>query len=71
MVGGGVDYGDSSAKPFDSVLEADKLVKAGGRMMACGTCLKLRQKQGSNVCLLSNMDDLYRLVAESDKIVSF
>mgnify|MGYP001607733208 CR=1 FL=1 len=71
LVGKGVEYEQASDEKFDGVGEAKKLVEAGGRIMACGTCLKIRRKQGSGICPVSSLKDLYELVRESDKIVSF
>ncbi len=42
-----------------------------GRILACGTCLKSRQKEGTNTCPVSTMKDLLKLVEESDKILTF
>src|SRR3989338_2897220 len=47
------------------------LVKAGGKILACGTCLKLRDSEGTELCPLSMMADLYAMVKESDRVVSF
>ena len=46
------------------------LVDAGGEILACGTCLKIRQQDGSELCPVSTMADLHRLVAESDRVIS-
>ena len=43
----------------------------GGKMFACGTCIKLRQSEGSEFCPSSTMKDLYEIVKESDKVVTF
>jgi sulfur relay (sulfurtransferase) complex TusBCD TusD component (DsrE family) len=40
-------------------------------ILACGTCLKIRHSKGSELCPLSTMKDLYELIQESDKIISF
>ncbi len=71
LVGKGVEYEETSGEKFDTVGEAKKLVQSGGRIMACGTCLKIRQKEGSDLCPISSLKDLYELVRESDKVVSF
>lgn len=47
------------------------LVDNGGEIFACGSCLKLRQSEGSEICPLSTMKDLYDIVADSDKVVTF
>jgi uncharacterized protein involved in oxidation of intracellular sulfur len=71
LVGKGVEYEKTNDVKFDSVDEAKRLIQAGGRIMACGTCLKIRQKEGSEICPISTLKDLYELVGESDKIVTF
>ena len=47
------------------------LVERGGKILACGTCLKVRGSEGTELCPLSTMKDLYELVRDSDKVVSF
>lgn len=71
LVGKAVDYEEASTEKFPAKSEAEKLVSAGGIILACGTCLKLRNKQGSAICPLSTLKDLYALVKESDKVVCF
>jgi uncharacterized protein involved in oxidation of intracellular sulfur len=41
-----------------------------GELLACGTCLKARQKE-SEVCPISTMKDLLKLIEESDKLLTF
>lgn len=43
----------------------------GGEILACGTCIKSRQRGESDVCPISTMKDLLKLVEESDKILTF
>ncbi len=47
------------------------LVDAGGQILACGTCLKLRHSEGTELCPLSTLKDLYELIRDSDCVVSF
>lgn len=42
----------------------------GGEILACGTCLKIRNSEGTELCPLSTMGDLYDLIKMSDKIIS-
>jgi len=49
----------------------DLFIKNQGQILACGTCLESRGKQGSSVCPISTMNDLLRLVKESDKVLTF
>ena len=50
--------------------EMKNFVKTGGEIMACGTCLKIRHEQSSDLCPLSTMSDLHKLITESDKVIS-
>ncbi|MEK7415781.1 MAG: DsrE family protein [Planctomycetota bacterium] len=71
LIGTGVDLEMASDPRFEVVGQARKLQEAGGKIMACGTCLKLRESQGSEVCPLSTMKDLYALIRDADRVVSF
>ena len=48
-----------------------QFVTHGGTIQACGTCLKLRQSEGSELCPLSTMKDLYEITRDSDRVVTF
>lgn len=48
-----------------------EFVDRGGQILACGTCLKVRGKNGTELCPLSGMADLYRLVNECDRCLTF
>ena len=71
IVGKGVEYESKSNEQFNIVEQAEKLLNLGGKISACGACLKQRDSAGSNLCPLSTMKDMYRIVAESDKILTF
>ena len=46
-------------------------MQAGGIICACGSCVKLREQKGSEMCPISTMKDMYDIVKESDKVVTF
>jgi len=46
-------------------------IAAGGEILACGTCLKSRQLNGSDSCPLSTMVDCLNMVTWADKAVTF
>ena len=50
---------------------AQSYVDNGGQILACGTCLNLRQQDSSELCPLSTMKDLYELIRDCDKTVTF
>lgn len=71
LIGTGVDLEKATDPRFDVIGQARKLQEAGGKIMACGTCLKLRESQGSEICPLSTLNDLYALIRDADRVVSF
>jgi len=46
-------------------------VDGGGKIFACGTCLKIRDAGGSDICPISTMSELHEIVQESDKVLTF
>ena len=71
LVGKGVELDRIENKQFDIRGQAEDLLANGGNIMACGTCLKLRESGGSELCPLSTMKDFYELVRDADRVVSF
>ena len=71
LINAGVEAEDSGDEKHNVKAQAGTFSNAGGRILACGTCLKARQKQKTNTCPISSMADLLKLVEDSDKIVSF
>ncbi len=51
--------------------DAEKFLKSGGNIYACGTCIKAREQEASQMCPISTMKDMYDIVRESDKVVTF
>jgi uncharacterized protein involved in oxidation of intracellular sulfur len=71
FMGKGVEYQKISTDKFNTLEEADKFLKSGGRIYACGTCIKSRGQEGSEACPISTMKDMYEIIEESDKLVTF
>ena len=71
LIGKGVEYESVSNEQFNIVEQAEKFSESGGKLFACGTCLKQRNSAGSKLCPISTMKDMYRIVSESDKILTF
>lgn len=71
LLGQGVEIEKVGTERFDVAGMARQLLDAGGSVLACGTCLKLRESEGSELCPLSTMADLYQIIAESDKVLTF
>jgi len=71
LLGNGVECEDIKDKKFNVKEQIKYFIKNKGQILACGTCLKIRQKEESKVCQISTMDDMLNLVEESDKILTF
>ena len=48
-----------------------QFISKGGQIYACGTCMKSRQIDSRESCPLSSMKELYQIVKDSDKILTF
>ena len=56
---------------FQITAQMREFLNLGGDILACGTCLKLRQTEGSELCPVSTMKDLYEIVRDSDRVITF
>lgn len=71
FMGKGVEYQKISTEKFNTIDQAEKLMQAGGKIYACGSCIKSREQEGSDMYPISTMKDMYDIVKESDKVVTF
>ena len=67
----GVESENIDTEQFKVTDQMREFLKQGGEILACGTCLKLRDTEGSELCPVSTMKDLYELVRDSDRVVTF
>ncbi len=72
LLGEGVEYEKNTSDKFDikhlveTFLQSEK-----AHIQACGTCMKSRNQESSDACPISGLNELYELIATSDKVVSF
>jgi len=71
LLGKGVELDQIHDQKFDVQGIAKTFLGKGGKVMACGTCLKLRNSGGSELCPRSTLKDLHELVRDSDRVVTF
>lgn len=67
----GVEAENLDIDQFKVTEQMTAFVNSGGEILACGTCLMIRQSEGSELCPISTMKDLYSLVKDSDRVLSF
>ena len=71
LLASGVEYESLNSEKFNIIELAKKLLDKGGEILACGTCLNLRKQDSTELCPLSNMNDLYKLTRDCDKTITF
>lgn len=71
LLGKGVECETLDTGKYKITEQMGSFTDQGGEIFACGTCLKSRQSQASKMCPISTMKDLYEIVKESDKILTF
>ncbi|HLC45292.1 MAG TPA: DsrE family protein [archaeon] len=71
LLGKGVECGELRSSRFDVQGMIGAFKEKNGAMLACGTCLRLRNREESKVCPVSTMDGLLEMVEESDKVLAF
>jgi uncharacterized protein involved in oxidation of intracellular sulfur len=71
LLGKGVEAQKISTKDFDVTGQMNDFAASGGKILACGTCLRLRNQEGSKLCPVSSLSDLYAIIKASDKVLTF
>lgn len=71
LLGRGVEAEVLSDERFPVAALMQQFAASGGALLACGTCLKLRQQAGSELCPVSTLADLHTLLRDSDKVLTF
>ena len=72
LLGEGVEYNKFSTDKFNITQQIDTLLQSdNARIIACGTCMKLRQQQNTKACPMGGLEDFYSLIATSDKVLTF
>lgn len=71
LLGEGVEIENIASEKFDVKKNLQTFIDKKGELMACGTCLKIRQREQFDICPISTMKDLLKLVEQSDRVVTF
>tara|TARA_Y100000589_G_C26694075_1_gene443016 strand:+ start:94 stop:414 length:321 start_codon:yes stop_codon:yes gene_type:complete len=67
----GVEAEALSNDQFQIKKQMELFLSNGGILFACGTCIEIRKKNSSKLCPISTMADLYEIINNADKIISF
>jgi len=72
LVGEGVEYEAGSSEKFNIQEQVAELLQSErAHILACGTCLQSRNQEATSTCPMSTIKDLYALIQESDKVLTF
>ena len=71
LMGKGVEYQSVGTDKFKTIEQAEKFLQNGGKILACGTCIKSRNQESTEMCPVNTMKDMYDIVKDSDKVVTF
>ncbi len=70
LLGKGVECEKLEDERFNVPEQMRAFLDGGGKIYACGTCLKIRESE-AELCPISTMKDLYEIVRESDRLLTF
>jgi len=71
LMSAGVEIESIEHPKYNAAKQLADFAAAGGTVLACGTCLKARNSEGSEVCPLSTMNDCVDLVEWAERVVTF
>lgn len=71
LLGKGVDLDSLGKKNINVKEQTESFMKNGGKILACGTCLRSRNISSPKVCSISTMSDLYDMIRKSKTVLTF
>lgn len=71
LLGKGVEAPAIVNKDFDVNTMMETFSSTGGKIFACGTCLKSRNTEGSKLCPVSTLADLYVIIKSNEIVLTF
>ncbi len=71
LVNKGVEAEDIKSNKVPVKEQLQTFLDNKGELLACGTCMKNRQKQESNFCPIATMKDMLDIVEWADKLLTF
>ena len=71
LVNKGVETEDINSERFPVREQLQLFIDNKGELLACGTCMKNRQKEESSFCPIATMKDMLDIVEWSDRLLTF
>lgn len=71
LLGKGVEFQSLDTDTFRVGEQVQTFLGSGGKIFACGVCLQIHRIPDSEIFTVSSMKDLYEIVRDCDRVVSF
>ncbi len=71
LLGKGVEVDSLDTNKFDVTEQVNTFLDARGAIYACGTCLEIHNLKAVEAYKVATMKDMYEIIKESDKVVTF
>jgi len=72
LLGEAIEYEAGSSEKYNIKQQVDTFLQSDkAKIIACGTCMKLRHQESTKTCPMGGLEDFYSLVATSDKVLAF
>ena len=71
LIGKGVECESLDTEKVEVTEQLQVFIDGGGKIFACGTCLEIRQIEAPQGSVVATLNDIYEIVKESDKVVTF
>ena len=72
LTGEGVEYDKDTSTQFNIKEQLNQfLASSNAKIIACETCMNFRERKDSRECPVGGIEDLYNLIADNDKVITF
>jgi len=71
LMSAGVEIESITHEKYNAKKQIDDFIASKGIVLACGTCIKARNSEGTEVCPISTMNDCIKMVEWADRVVTF
>jgi uncharacterized protein involved in oxidation of intracellular sulfur len=71
LMSAGVEIESITHEKFNAKMQIDDFMANKGIVLACGSCIKARNSEGTDVCPISTMNDCIAMVEWADKVITF
>lgn len=71
LMSAGVEIESITHEKYNAKKQIDEFVANNGVVLACGSCIKARNGNSSDVCPISTMNDCIQMVEWADRVISF